>query len=490
MQESTKTTSEPIRFYLNNDLVETIDLNARDTLLEYLRTTKKLTGTKEGCGEGDCGACTVLIGRLSAGNLKYETVNACICLMPSVDGCHVITIEFLSMFNVPLHPIQNAIVKNNGSQCGFCTPGIVMSLYGLWLNSNDLTDANIERNLQGNLCRCTGYNSIVLAAKALNEYGKLSDDALYNNTVNYRNNLMDLSSEISKFGGDRESYFYLPKTLNEFEAIYEKNPNATLVAGSTDVGLWITKELSTINPLIFIGHLQELKQVKEFDDGLEIGACMSYSEAQPILVRYFPVLQSYFLRIAGEQVRNMGTLGGNIANGSPIGDMAPILIALRAKIILVKNGVRRSIMLEDFFLDYGKQDLGRGEFIEKIFVPINKELTLYAYKLSKRRDEDITIVSAAISVKSENCQIRSPIIAFGGMAGIPKRALAAENVIEGRKLDELTVKLAGLALEEEFTPLSDARASADYRIMVAKNLLRKFYLEYEGQQPVTINREI
>ena len=489
MQESTKTISEPIKFYLNNDLIETTDLNSRDTLLEYLRTTKKLTGTKEGCGEGDCGACTVLIGRLSAGNLKYETVNACICLMPSIDGCHVITIEFLSMFNVPLHPVQQAIVKNNGSQCGFCTPGIVMSLYGLWLNSSDFTDGNIEKNLQGNLCRCTGYNSIILAAKSLKQYGKLSDDTLYRNNINYKNNLMDLCSESIKFGGDKESFFYLPKTLSELDTIYAQNSNATLVAGSTDVGLWITKELSTINPLIFINHLQELKLVRELKDGLEIGACVSYSEAKPVLSKYFPALEAYFLRIAGEQVRNMGTLGGNIANGSPIGDMAPILIALRAKILLSKSGIKRSILIEEFFLDYGKQDLDRGEFIEKIFVPLDEKLDLYAYKLSKRRDEDITIVSAAISIKKENNIVNEPIVAFGGMAGIPKRSFAAENVINGRKLDELTVKLAGLALEEEFTPLTDARASADYRILVAKNLLQKFFLEYEGQDPVMIKRD-
>ena len=472
--------SNKIKFYLNHELIELTDVGARDTLLDFLRLEKALTGTKEGCGEGDCGACTVLAGRISDGELEYKTVNACICLLPSLSSSHIVTVENLRFIDGSLHPVQKAMVQNHGSQCGFCTPGIVMSLYSAWLQSIEPTITNIEKSLQGNLCRCTGYGPIINAAKSINGYGLSEADELWQGRATMKSNLLDIKLKKESLGKVDNSKFIIPYSLKNFANLFLEYPSATIVAGATDVGLWITKDLSCISPLIFIANLEELRTIMEGDDYLEFGSCVTYSEAQPVFLKYFPEADGYLSRIAGEQIRNVGTLGGNIGNGSPIGDLAPLFIALRGTISLRKGEATRKVAIENFFLDYRVQDMKASEFIERIFIPRNESLLLFSYKISKRRDEDISTVSAVFSFEvAEKKKIVNVRLVFGGMAGTPKRATSAESTLEGRVFDFSIVKLAQLALETDFKPMSDMRASSAYRMQVAKNLIQKCQLEFE-----------
>ena len=492
LQKNTKTkinsTCNHIKFYLNHDLIELTDVGARDTLLDFLRLDKALTGTKEGCGEGDCGACTVLVGRISAGELKYRTVNACICLLPSLSSSHIVTVENLRFMDGSLHPVQQAMVQNHGSQCGFCTPGIVMSLYSSWLQSIEPTITNIEKSLQGNLCRCTGYGPIINAAKSINSYGLSRADKLWQGRAAMKRNLLDIKSKKESLGKIDNSKFIIPFSLKNFTDLLLEYPSATIVAGATDVGLWITKDLSPITPLIFIANLEELRTIVEGKDQLEFGSCVTYSEAQPIFLKHFPETDAYLSRIAGEQIRNVGTLGGNLGNGSPIGDLAPLFIALRGKMSLRKGDVTREVKIEDFFLDYRVQDIKESEFIEKIVIPRNESLRLFSYKISKRRDEDISTVSAIFSFQLLENKIVNVRLVFGGMAATPKRAVNAESTLEGRVFDFSIAKLAQLSLETDFKPMSDMRGSSTYRMQIAKNLIQKCQLEFEQNIKLQITR--
>jgi len=469
-----------IRFLLNGADTRVADVPADKTLLDYLRLERRLTGSKEGCAEGDCGACTVLVGRLVQGVLRYETVNACIRFLASLDGCHVVTIEHLRGENGGLHPIQQAMVDFHGSQCGFCTPGFVMSLYALWMGNPEPTESEVESAIQGNLCRCTGYQPIVAAAMAANRYGTPANDFLEAERATITEHLTALADGRRVVTGPEDNRAVLPADVADFAAVLEEHPQATIVAGSTDVGLWVTKFMRPIGPAVFIGHLQELKSVTLSDTALEIGAGVTYSEAQDTICEVFPHLKSYWDRIAGQQVRNMGTIGGNIANGSPIGDTPPVLIALGAQIILRKGDTQRSLLLEQFFIEYGKQDRAPGEFVESILIPRPRSGQLHAaYKISKRRDEDISSVAAGFSVTVADGRITDCRLAFGGMAGTPKRAVKAESALRGQPWGETAFLAAGKALDADFTPLSDWRASAQYRSTAARNLLQRFFLTHD-----------
>ena len=478
-----------IRFVLNGRDITLSDVAADRTLLDFLRLDRRLTGTKEGCAEGDCGACTVLVGRLTDNGLAYAPVNACIRFLASVNGCHVVTIEHLAGQDGPLHPVQQAMVDHHGSQCGFCTPGIVMSLYALWMESPQPTEAEVETALQGNLCRCTGYAPIIRAAIAVSRYGSPAADPIHREREAITARLKTLESTDRIVTGPADNQSILPADLDDFAACLVENPDATIIAGATDVGLWVTKFLKPIAPAIFTGHLGEMKRIALDNDRLTIGAGASYSDCQTHLARHFPHLEAYWNRIAGWQVRNMGTLGGNIANGSPIGDTPPVLIALGAEITLRHGERRRVIPLEDFFIAYGRQDRTPGEFVEAIAVPLPRPGQRdAAYKLSKRRDEDISSLAAGISVTVSNGVISACRIAFGGMAGTPKRALAVEEALIGKPWCETAFTAAAERLPQDFTPLSDWRASADYRMLAARNLLRRFFLEHDnaGGEPVRL----
>ncbi len=467
------TTRTHIRFRLNDREVREEAVAASDTLLDFLRLEKRLTGSKEGCAEGDCGACTVLVGRLVGDALVYEPVNACIRFLASLDGCHVVTIEHLRGADGALHPVQQAMVDHHGSQCGFCTPGIVMALYALWMRVPRPTRREVEVALQGNLCRCTGYRPIIDAAMSIEAAGEdflaSERDAVTAELLAWRE---DARVEVARDG----SRAILPGDVDDLAAVLETEPEARVIAGATDVGLWVTKHLRALPVAVFIGHLEGLKGIEESDDAVRIGAGVTYAEAEGAMGAAFPHLGPYFERIAGWQVRSMGTIGGNIANGSPIGDMPPVLIAMGATITLRKGAARREIALEEFFVDYGKQDRAPGEFVEAITVPKTGGLHA-AYKVSKRRDEDISTVAAGVHVRVEDGRIAAARIAYGGMAAVPKRALAAEAALIGQPFGAAAFEAAAGALAGEFTPLSDMRASAEYRMRVAQNLLRRFWIE-------------
>ena len=469
-----------LHFILNGRDIALNDVAPDQTLLDWLRLSRSLKGTKEGCAEGDCGACTVLVGRLTpAGGLVYEGVNACIRFLGSLDGCHVVTVEHLAPSGEHLHPVQQAMVDFHGSQCGFCTPGFVMSLYGLWMQTPNPTNQQIETALQGNLCRCTGYEPILRAARSISSYGGTQDDPLLIERETMIARLQALRDGARVEIGEGRNRLIVPADLDDLASVLEASPTATVVAGSTDVGLWVTKHMRDITPVIFIAGLQELKSIIVHDGIISIGAGVTYSEAIATLSQHIPALGPLIARIGGQQVRNMGTIGGNIANGSPIGDTPPPLIVLGTSLTLRKGSVRRTIALEDFFIAYGKQDRQPGEFVEAVHIPVPAANEKFAvYKVTKRRDEDITATLGAFRLAlGEDGTVAEIRIAYGGMAAMPKRAFAVEKALLGQSWNETTVEMAMEKYAEDYAPLTDMRATAEYRALAAKNLLLRFYLE-------------
>jgi xanthine dehydrogenase small subunit len=477
-----------LRFILNDEDIVLSDVSATRTLLDFLRLDKRLVGSKEGCAEGDCGACTVLVGRISGDELVYETVNACIYFVGSLDATHVVTIEHLSAANGPLHPVQQAMVDFHGSQCGFCTPGIVMSLYGLWMGEPHPGTYDIEKALQGNLCRCTGYSPIIKAAKAISSYGDVEADPLVSQREAMKARVKALKDGKRVDVGEGKNRLIVPATIDDLAEVFAENPGGTLVAGATDVGLWVTKFMRDIGPMIFIGEVPGMHRIEESDGGVTLTAGVTYTEASLTVGRRFPQLVELWDRIGGDQVRNAGTIGANIANGSPIGDTPPPLIALGASIVLRKGSERRTVLLEDFFIAYGKQDRQPGEFVESVTIPALPEGEHFAcYKITKRKDEDISALCGAFRIAlAEDGNVASACVAFGGMAATPKRAKAVEAALLGKPWTHATVEAAIPAFATDYQPITDMRASAEYRLLAAQNLLRRFFFETtsEGERLV------
>jgi len=476
-----------IRFLLDDAPRSLSQLDPTMTLLDYLRGVEGLVGTKEGCNEGDCGACTVVLARPRDGRLHYQAVNACIQFVGSLDGCQLITVEHLAKGG-RLHAVQQAMVESHGSQCGFCTPGFVMSLFAMTRHHPETPDdATIDDTLAGNLCRCTGYAPIARAARQAYDMGPRDDDFARDEAVTLEKlaALQDLDVvEVGDSGGSRR--FFAPARLDDLADLYQQHPDATLTAGSTDVGLWVTKEMRRPETVIYMGRVAEFGKLEETQDAIEIGAGVSYSDAMALLGRHYPDMGEVIRRIGSVQIRNTGTLGGNVANASPIGDSPPLLIAVGATLHLRKGGSRRSLPIEDFFIDYGKQDRTAGEFVERITLPLpQSDAWFRAYKISKRFDQDITAVLGAFNLKVEDGSVVSARLAFGGLAAIPKRAAAAEAALTGALWDEATVERAMAALETDFSPITDWRASADYRMKVAKNLLLRCFIETTDQASET-----
>jgi xanthine dehydrogenase small subunit len=476
---------ERVRFLIGQELRELDRVDPTMTVLDWLRLVEGRVGTKEGCNEGDCGACTVAIGRLEGDRVRYQAVNACIRFVGQLDGCQLLTVEDLKSQAGEHHPVQQAMVECHASQCGFCTPGFVMSLFALYENdpkadhsTTSLTPERIDDALAGNLCRCTGYAPIVAAAKRMLELSRGRPDRLAAERPDTVARLQALQDQETVAVGSGDRRFYAPATADALAQILLDHPGARIVAGTTDVGLWVTKDLRVIDEVVDISRVGELRRIVDVGDALEIGAGVTYAEATPALAALYPDMGEVFRRLGGEQVRNVGTIGGNIANGSPIGDSPPMLIALGARLVLRQGQERRELALEDFFIDYGKQDRRPSEFVETIIMPKPRTgLRFRAYKVAKRFDQDISAVLGAFALRLDDGKVTSIRIAYGGMAATPKRARAAEAALQGQPWTEPSIETAISALERDFTPITDWRASAGYRARVAGNLLRRLFIE-------------
>ena len=458
-----------VRFLLDGEVVALTDSDPTGTLLDWLRYDRRRTGSKEGCAEGDCGACTVLVGTLDGEAVAWRAVNACILFLPMLDGKALMTVESLD----GSAPIQRALIETHGSQCGFCTPGFVMSLHGRSIGARG-SDAPVKDVIAGNLCRCTGYGPILEAAARVPAVVWHDASTVAGLKALARMDMLALPGWVA------------PRTMDELAAVLLERPEARIVAGATDVGLWVTKQGRSIADIVFVGDIVDMQQIEECPDGLTIGAGVRYADAHAALTRLHPELGELVRRIGGLQVRNSGTIGGNIANGSPIGDMPPALIALGATLVLRRGVERRELPLEDYFIAYGQQDRRPGEFVEAIRIPPPPPLFRIA-KLSKRFDSDISAVCGAFALTIADGRVQRARIAFGGIAGTPKRAPACEAALIGQARTEATVGRAATALREDFTPLDDVRGSSAYRLTVAGNLLRRIWLESEApKEPLSV----
>jgi len=474
-------TNSTVRFLFKNNVVSIENIDPNLTVLQYLREIQFNTGTKEGCASGDCGACTVVLAELDSenvGQLNYNSINSCITFVGNLHGKQLITVEDLKE-KTKLHHAQQTIVDNHGSQCGFCTPGFVMSSFALHKHNQTPTRAQVLEALAGNLCRCTGYRSIIEAA--ITSSIGVDEDSFakhYQETVATLNELQKLPAPILTGNGHN---FIAPKNIDDlaYELVHE--PKSTLVAGGTDLALSVTQNLAKIDKLVYVGNVEELTTIEEAESEIIIGSALPYSKFIDTLHHYYPDLGDMIERIGSKQVRNNGTLGGNIGNASPIGDMPPALIALGATMTLHVNGSERTILVEDYFVDYKKTLLLPSEFIKSVQIPKpTAGQTLKLYKISKRIDDDISAVLAAFFIERNGQEITNVRLAFGGMAAIPKRAPAAEAVLQGNSLTKETVAAAKEALAADFQPLSDVRASDKYRMKVAQNLIEKCYLELQS----------
>ena len=471
-----------VRFLRRGRIVERCDFAPTDTLLDHLRLQERAHGTKEGCAEGDCGACTIAVGRLAgSGRVTYQPVNSCILLLGMIDGTEIVTVEDLAPSSGRLHPVQRAMVDAHASQCGFCTPGFVMSLFTLYHAGRHVDRATVNDWLAGNLCRCTGYRPIADAALACCT-GE-PDDAHTKRAAETARLLAGISDDADLFAGNDDMFFAAPATENALAALCARYSDATIVGGATDVGLWITKQLRELPRIVHTGRVASLHEVLETGDRLEIGAAATCSEAEEALRRLDPDVGEMLRRLGSKQVRSTGTIGGNIANGSPIGDSPPVLIALGASIELRHRDTRRTLALEDFFLGYGRQDRTPGEILTRIIVPrLGQGEHFRCYKISKRFDQDISALLGAFRFRVQRGRVVEARIAYGGMAATPKRAPATERAVAGLRLREpASWSAAGEALAEDFSPIDDHRASAGYRMRVARSLLLKALAEIAGR---------
>lgn len=475
-----------ISFLLNRREVTLQDFAADMTVLDYLRNVEGKCGTKEGCASGDCGACTVVVAEPSENGIEYTSINSCITFLGAVHGKQIITVEDLTEED-SLHPVQQAMVDSHGSQCGFCTPGFVMSMFALYKNIEpdadpDLRHRAVHEFLAGNLCRCTGYRPIIDAAMTSTEMVKPDQFSRDENTV--AENLSEIKNRGLPEPDKNVGSFSIPQTLSALASLYVDDPGARLLAGGTDLALEVTQQLSAIDRIIYLGQIPELLRIEQVDNSLEIGAAVSLARFDQVVEEWYPQISELLKRFGSTQVRNQGTVGGNIANASPIGDLPPVLMVLNADIRLHKGKNTRVVSVDDFFIDYRKTIIEEGEFISTIILPLPApEQFFRVYKVSKRLDDDISAVCLAINMDLAGSSGRGEMlsstvrIAMGGMAAVPKRALHCESVLQNAVLTDATIQQAASALEEDFSPISDARASASYRIQIAKNLLQRFNLE-------------
>ncbi|MDC0860382.1 xanthine dehydrogenase small subunit [Planktomarina temperata] len=451
-------------FLLNGKSVSVAPKTGSETLLDYLRLEADLCGTKEGCNEGDCGACTVIV---TGQDSVPRPMNACILFLPQLQGCSVRTVEGLPGPDGALHPVQQAMITHHGAQCGFCTPGFVTTMAA----AHATGETDFDTALAGNLCRCTGYTPIIRAAQA-------AAHAPVPSWMAERPEAPALQS--------RDDIF-CPRSSDELAQWYARNPEATLIAGGTDVGLWVTKKMQELGPIAFVSHAEDLRQIHDEKDSLRIGAAVIITNLMQAIRPISASLHQLLSRYGSPQVRNAATIGGNIANGSPIGDGSPALIAMGARLVLRRADERRTVNLEDFFIAYQQQDRRLGEFVESIELPKAQD-RLRCYKLSKRFDQDISAVCGCFNLEQEAGVITQARIAFGGMAATPARARKTEAALCGQPWNLETFHQAKSAMAEDFTPLSDMRASAGYRAQAAGNMLVRYFHDLQ-ETPVNI-REV
>jgi len=515
--------SRPIRFFHRGAVVEVDRAAPTRTVLDWLREDARCTGTKEGCNEGDCGACTVVIGELAAGvdsddvvgGLRLRSANACIQFLPTLDGKALFTVESLhsnapagqraapeagrtpaggsaatpaASVGVLLHPVQQAMVACHGSQCGFCTPGFVMSLWAMYQHhagrGTRPSRQEIADELSGNLCRCTGYRPIVDAGERMFDLPPAPLDAAP--VVAALESWRDATQLGSDAPGD--AGFVAPRTLADFAAARLADPDARVLAGSTDIGLWVNKAFRDLPRLLYIGAVDELKRIEVRAGVLSIGAAASLEDAWRALVSRWPPLAEMWLRFAGVPLRHTGTMGGNVANGSPIGDSAPVLMALDASLVLRRGDAVRCVRLADFYTGYMTSVMQAGEFVQAIEVPLGSPAAVRAYKISKRFDCDISAVCAGLAIELDDAgAVVAARLAFGGMAATVRRAARAEAALAGQPWNEASVVAAQAELASDFAPLTDMRASTGYRLQVAQNLLRRFWLETRRDSPLAAN---
>jgi xanthine dehydrogenase small subunit len=500
--------TRPIRFVHRGRIVEVQGSAPTRSVLEWLREDARCTGTKEGCAEGDCGACTVIVaepaeqgaasGTAAAkatvvGGLSLRPVNACIRFLPTLDGKALLTVEDLAAIGGGgpqpvsidgLHPVQRAMVECHGSQCGFCTPGFVMTMAASYEQHSEAGDVptrqQLADELAGNLCRCTGYRPILDAGQRMFELPAKRLD-----TAPIAALLRQLRADAPLHYAAQGVHFHAPRTLDALAALREQQPDARLLAGCTDIGLWVNKMFRELGDIVYVGEVDELKRIAVVDGVLHIGAGATLEDAWSALAAHWPVLSEAWLRFAGPPVRHAGTMGGNVANGSPIGDSAPVLMALGASIVLRRGAAQREMALEDFYIDYMKNRLQPGELVVGMRVPLpTPGQHLRAYKISKRYDCDISALMAVLALTLDGGVVKSARFAFGGMAAIVKRARGAEAAVIGQPWTEATLQAAMQALDADFSPLSDLRASADYRRQVARGLLKRLWLETRSAQPL------
>ena len=456
-----------IEFILNDELIKINNVDTNVSVLNYLRIDKRLTGTKEGCASGDCGACTAIIAELKNNKLEYKAINTCIMFLYSLHGKQLITVEHLS--NSKLHPVQQSMVDNHGSQCGFCTPGFVMSMFGMYKDKVKPSNQNIDEYLAGNLCRCTGYNSIKKAAKKMYSYGRKDKFSKNENKIikllkKIKHNDILISKNNNKF--------YIPLNLKNLIQYTQNNKQYKFVTGGTDIALEVTKKNNNINSLIYLGNNKDLNYIKIKENYINIGSATPINKIIPILKKYYPSFADMFDRYGSTQIRNVASIGGNLGSASPIGDSLPALLALNAKLLDIKK----------FFIAYRKTALKNKEFIKEIRIPILKSHIFKCYKISKRIDDDISSLFVAYLMKLKNNIIIDINIAYGGMDSIPNFAFKTQKYLIGKEFNLKNIDKSKQMIEKDFTPLTDVRASSTYRKLVSKNLMDRLFLEINNNK--------